>query len=285
MSSVRAGMARGMLGNLPLAALAASAAAWVALFATVTGGAGSKFYGSSMTLGSSVGSTLEFLGAWEIMLIAMMLPSSLGFLALFRMATSGSRFPSLRRAAVCIGYSLVWAAVGLVAMRASGALYHLDDFGAWLEGHPNVLAGSVFVLAGCFQFTTLKRRCLTICGHPGIFFMRHYRRGLGNALLLGARYGLVCLGCCWALMAVMVVAGGDNLYLMMVLSAIMFAERALGWDERFAVAVGMGCVALGVLLTLSPDAVPAFAQNARAWIDMEAMQLPHHGGWLFWCHA
>lgn len=270
--------------NLPVATLGASALAWAALFAATRGDAGSRFHGSSMSLGSSVGSTLEFLAAWELMAIAMMLPSSLGFLMLFARAASGSRFPLVRRTAVCAGYALVWALVGMVAMRTSGALYRIASLGAWLESRPNLLAGSVLVLAGCFQFTALKRRCLTVCSHPGGFLMRHYRRGVGNALVLGLRYGLVCLGCCWALMAVMVVVGGENLYLMMALSAIMFAERTMGWDDRFARTVGLGCIALGVLLALSPEVAPALAQNAERWIAMGSMGL-HHGGWPFWCRG
>jgi predicted metal-binding membrane protein len=270
--------------NLPLTAVAASVLAWTALLAAATSNTGSRLYASSMTLRSTVGSTLEFLGAWEVMVLAMMLPSSLGFLVLFRTATRASPFPLVRRAAVCAGYALVWAAVGFIAMRASGAFYRVGSLGAWLESHPNLLAGSVFVLAGCFQFTALKRRCLAVCSHPASFFMRHYRRGVGNALVLGLRYGLVCLGCCWALMMVMVVAGGENLYLMVALSAIMFAERALGWDERFAATVGLGCIALGMLLAVSPDVASALTQNAGQWIAMGSMHL-HQGGWPFWCRA
>ncbi len=284
MSSERAGISRETVRHLPLAAMAASAVAWTALFAAATTDTGARLYSSSMALGSTVGSTLAFLGAWELMVLAMMLPSSLGFLVLFRTATSGSRFPLVRRTVVCVGYALVWAVVGFIAMKVSGALYRSESLGAWLEGHPNLLAGSVLVLAGCFQFTALKRRCLTVCSHPGSFFMHHYRRGVGNALVLGVRYGLVCLGCCWALMALMVVVGGENLYLMMILSAIMFAERAIGWDDRFASTVGLGCIVLGVLVAVSPGVAPALAENAGKWMAMGSMQL-HHGGWSFWCHV
>lgn len=277
MSSV--GVSTKVFRHLPLTALAVSALAWAMLLAAVSNGAG-----SSMVLGSTVGSTLEFLAAWELMVIAMMLPSSLGFLALFAVATGGSRFSLTRRAAVCIGYALVWAAMGVIAMRASGAVYRIEGLGAWLERHPNLLVCCVFVLAGCFQLTTLKRRCLAICSQPMGFFMRHYRRGVGNALVLGLRYGLVCLGCCWALMTVMVIAGGQNPYLMVVLSAVMFAERALGWSGRFSVIVGLGCIALGLLLALSPDVALALTQNAGRWIAMGSMHL-HQGGWPFWCRA
>lgn len=264
-------------------ALGVSLLAWVALFAATRSEAGSRLYDSSMTPGSTVGSVLGFLGAWEVMVIAMMLPSSLGFLMLFRATTGGSRLRVLSRTAVCLGYALVWAGAGCVAIAVSGTLYRFGSLGVWLEDHPSLLVGSVLLLAGCFQFTTLKRRCLTVCSHPGSFLMRHYRRGVGNAVALGVRYGLVCLGCCWALMSIMVVVGGGNLYLMMTLTTVMFAERAVGWENRFASAVGLTCIALGALLAVSPGVMPAFARNADQWVSMESMQLPHSQG--FWCHA
>jgi predicted metal-binding membrane protein len=236
-----------------------------------------------MTPGATVGSTLEFLGAWEVMVIAMMLPSSLGFLMLFRSATNGSRFPVVRRTAVGVGYCLVWAATGWVVMIVGDALYRITSIGAWLQNHPYLLAGSVIALAGGYQFTNTKRRCLTVCSHPGNFFMRHYRRGVRNAIAFGVRYGLACVGCCWALMTIMVVVGGGSLYLMMALTAIMFAERMMGWENRFVSAVGLICIVLGLLLTVSPGVMPAFAQNAERWVNMESMQLPHYQG--SWCHA
>jgi predicted metal-binding membrane protein len=269
--------------DLSLVVLGASAVAWIALLAATMSEAGSRLYNSSMVPGSTVGSTLAFLGAWEIMVIAMMLPSSLGFFTLFRTVTGGSRFPIVCRTAVCVGYALVWAGVGALAIIVSGALYRMENFEVWLEGHPNLLAASVLALAGCFQFTALKRRCLAICSHPGSFLMRHYRRGVGNAFALGARYGLICLGCCWALMTLMVVVGGGDLYLMIALTAIMFAERMMGWDDRFVAVVGFTCIALGVLIVVSPSMMPALAQNAETWLSMESMRLPHYLG--AWCHA
>jgi predicted metal-binding membrane protein len=267
----------------PLVALGASVIAWMALIVATTSNTGSQIYNSSMMTRSSVGSIFEFLGAWEIMVIAMMLPSSLGFLTLFRVATSDSRFPIVRRTAVCVGYALVWLGVGWITMVISILPDRVESLGAWLGSHPNLLGGSVFLLAGIFQFTTLKQRCLTICSHPMGFFARHYRRGLGNALALGVRYGLVCVGCCWALMAIMVVAGGSSLYLMIVLTAIMFAERLLGWNKRFVAYVGLACLALGVLLAVSPGIAPVFTQNAEIWVKMGSVQLSHYQ--IFWCHV
>jgi predicted metal-binding membrane protein len=238
-----------------------------------------------MSVGGTVGSMVAFYGAWEVMVVAMMLPSSIGFLALFRVVTAGGRFRSVRRISVCVGYALAWAWMGCAVMLVGVTLYRTENVDVWLKSHANLLAGGVLLLAGGFQFTTFKRRCLVICNDPATFLMRYYRCGIVNALALGLRFGLVCLGCCWALMALMITLGGGSLFLMMLLTVIMFAERAMGWDDRFVKIVGLTGVVLGVFVTASPDAVPALAHNAGSWIEMNSTtQMPNHG-WLFWCHT
>jgi predicted metal-binding membrane protein len=271
--------------DVPVVALAVSALAWIALWVAATAGGGSRLYVSSMSIGRTAGSVTVFLGAWEVMVVAMMLPSSIGFLTLFRVVTARGRFRAARRISVCVGYVLAWAWMGCAVMLVGATLYRIGNVDVWLKGHANLLAGGVLVLAGGFQLTTLKRRCLAICNHPATFLIRYYRRGVGNALALGLRFGFVCLGCCWALMALMVVLGGGSLFLMMLLTVIMFAERAKGWDDRFVKTVGLTGVALGVFVAASPAAVPALAHSAGSWIEMNSsMQMPNHG-WLFWCHA
>jgi predicted metal-binding membrane protein len=270
--------------SLVTAALLASALAWLGLLLAAEGGTGAGLYGSSMIVGATPGTMLMFLAAWETMVIAMMLPTSLRFLALFGVLTSTGPNRLARRTAVCVGYGLVWAGVGCIMIVISDTLYHSATVGIWLANHANLLAGGVLTLAGGFQLTALKRRCLSVCSHPEGLLMRHYGRGGGRAFALGLRYGLFCLGCCWALMLVMVILGGDGLYLLMLLTAIMFVERVVGWERRFVKTVGLTCVLLGALIVASPTAIPALAQGARAWAGMQAMQLPHPAG-LVWCHA
>ncbi len=69
----------------------------------------------------------------------------------------------------------------------------------------------MLALAGAFQFTPLKDACLDKCRHPGQFLMRYYERGAGGGFRLGARHGVFCVGCCWALMLVMFAAGVASL--------------------------------------------------------------------------
>jgi predicted metal-binding membrane protein len=270
---------------MPALAVALSALAWITLWTAATASGGSGRYASAMSIGETVDSVVAFLGAWEVMVVAMMLPSSIGFLALYRVVTAASSLRSLRRIGVCVGYLLAWAYIGSVALLIGETIYRIGSVDVWLKSHTSLLAGGVLALAGGFQLTALKRRCLAICSHPATFLMRNYRRGIGNALVLGLRFGFICVSCCWALMAVTVVLGGGSLVLMMLLTLIMFAERAMGWDDRFVKIVGFTGVALGVFVASSPDAVPALAHNAGSWIEMSStMKMPNHG-WLSWCGA
>lgn len=287
MSSELSRAARGLHAGTPVLALAVSALAWLALWVAVTAGGGAGVYASSMSVGRTTGSAAMFLSVWEVMVVAMMFPASIGFMALFRVVSAGGRLAFVRSVSVCVGYAAAWLWLGVVALLSGETLYRIGSVDVWLEGHANLLAGGVLVLAGGFQLTALKRRCVTICSHPGLFIMRHYCRGVGGAVALGFRFGLVCLGCCWALMVLMVVLGGGSLLLMMLLTGVMFAERALGWDDRFVKIVGIAGIALGALVVASPDAVPALAENARQWVGMQStamhMRLPIQG--MVWCHV
>ena len=269
---------RSRLTDLPLVALALSALAWLALATAASTGGGSGIYASSMSVGSSPGSAALFLLAWEIMVIAMMLPTSVGLLARFNVATRREQLRSLRRASLCVGYALAWAWLGCAAALVGETLYRISPVDVWLKGHSSLLAAGLLLLAGSFQFTTLKRRCLRTFAHPERLLGSSYDGGVRSALALGLKLGLACVGCCWALMASMVVLGGGSLLLMMLLTGVMFAERAMGCDDRVARAIGVAAIALGVLVALSPAALPSLAQNAGQWIGMQAggmhMQMP-----------
>jgi predicted metal-binding membrane protein len=105
-------------------------------------------------------------------------------------------------------------------------VHALVDRWTWLEEHPGLILGSTLALAGAFQFSSLKDACLEKCRHPAMFMMRHYRRGTRGAFELGARHGVFCLGCCWALMLLMFAVGMASLPLMAVLAVLMYHEKA-----------------------------------------------------------
>jgi hypothetical protein len=113
--------------------------------------------------------------------------------------------------------------VSFVDDRASDEQFQaiLDAYHGRLGGPLADLAG----LAGVFQFSSLKDRCLTECRHPVAYLLRHYRRGPRAAFHLGWGHGLDCLGRCWALMLVMFSVGVADLGWMAALAGLMAYEK------------------------------------------------------------
>jgi hypothetical protein len=86
------------------------------------------------------------------------------------------------------------------------------------------------------------------CRLPGGYLRQHYRRGAGAAYRLGAGHGVFCVGCCWALMLVAFAAGVANLWWMAALTAVMVFEKTDLAGRRAVRPVGLGLIALGLLM-------------------------------------
>jgi predicted metal-binding membrane protein len=238
--------------RVPGPILAAVAAAWGAAVAVeVSGIAGSFHHDSLLEGGSGFGpALLLFLVGWQVMVAAMMLPSSLPLVRMFAAASSGApdRGPAL--AAFVGAYALVWSAFGLLAFLGDVGLHALVASTPWVAANDWVIAPSVLLLAGAFQFTPLKDACLRACRHPASFLRRHYSRGPRGGFMLGARHGLFCVGCCWALMLVMIAAGAVSLIWMAVLTALMVHEKTRPTGAQTVPLTGVVLLAAGSTLLL-----------------------------------
>src|SRR5262245_5359158 len=158
------------------------------------------------------------------MTVAMMLPSSLPLVTLFRRAIARRADARGLLARLLLGYLAIWALFGMIAYLGDATLHRAiaaAPVAAWL------VAPAVALAAGAYQFTALKHACLERCRSPYSFLAAHWRgRQPGrDALRLGARHGLFCLGCCWTLMLLLFAVGGMNLGWMLGLAALMAAER------------------------------------------------------------
>lgn len=240
--------------RIPLAVPAAIALAWAVAIAAEAGGAAGALHHDGLLEGGLPHWTAValFLGSWQLMTAAMMLPSSLPLVRLF-WATSQRRDAL---AALVGGYALVWGAFGLAAFAGDALLHELVRAVPALEAQPWLIGGGVLVLAGAFQFTTLKEACLDQCRHPGVFLMRRYRRGSGAALRLGRDHGVFCLGCCWALMLLMFAAGFANLAWMAALAALTAYEKVGRRGKAAAHVAGVILLAWGVLVLTQPVWLP-----------------------------
>jgi predicted metal-binding membrane protein len=202
-----------------------------------------------------------FLVAWAVMMAAMMFPAAAPMLLLFRTvaasrrARGGAFVPTWVFAA---GYLLVWTAVGAatwvlvrVGSELAGRLGEADR-ATWAP----LALGAVLVVAGLYQLTPLKRVCLDHCRTPLGFVTRHWRDGRRGALRMGVVHGAYCLGCCWALFAVLVAAGVMSLAWMLLLTLVVFAEKVLPigrWGPR---AVGAAFLLLGGLVAAGAADLP-----------------------------
>jgi len=201
-----------------------------------------------------------FLAGWVVMLTAMMLPSELNYIAAFaavlrsRDRASAAR-PSVMTSFVA-GYGIAWVAYGLGAYLLDLAIRAVSpEMIAWNRAGPS-LAGSVLIIAGLFQVSSLKQVCLTGCRTPLSFFARYWREGNFGAVTMGFRHGLVCVGCCWALMAVMFAVGAMSLTWMAVVAGLIAGEKTLPWRRTATYGTALVLLALGVLVLAAPHAVP-----------------------------
>jgi predicted metal-binding membrane protein len=252
----------------PVAVLAAILAAWAAAGIAQAAGAGAVLHGHAAAHDAAEPlwvavllppfwvSAVAFLVAWQIMVAAMMLPSSLPMVRMFAHAARRQERSSRVIAAFLGGYAAVWAACGAAAFAADVAVHRAGEAVAWFDAHPWVAPAAALVGAGLFQFSGLKDRCLDQCRHPGPFLMRHYRRGTRGGFDLGRRHGLFCIGCCWALMALMLVMGAASLVWMAGLAAVMYYERVGSSGHRLTPVVGVLLIGWGLVVAAHPGWLP-----------------------------
>ena len=165
------------------------------------------------------------LAMWMVMMIGMMLPSATPMLLLFdaleRQSSSASH-ASGRTALFAAGYVLAWSAFSVVATIAQWGLSSAMLLSATMTSTSSKLAGLLLVIAGIYQFSSWKTACLNRCRAPAEFLAAHDRSG---PLAMGWRHGLQCIGCCWALMALLFVFGVMNLLWVAVLAIFILIEK------------------------------------------------------------
>lgn len=190
---------------------------------------------------------------WSLMSVAMMLPTALPAIGLYASLVSkelsGWRLAA-RVGAFALGYLIVWCAAAVGFAVAQLGLRDLAGPGLRADAVGPVMAGAILLLAGAYQLTPLKQACLTQCRNPMAFFFAQWREGATGALAMGARHGVICVGCCWALMALMFVFGAMNLLWMAALGVVMLLEKAAPRADVAGRWLGLVLIAAGVTLVI-----------------------------------
>src|SRR6516164_6936302 len=148
--------------------------------------------------GSEALTGLLVAAGWLLMLAAMMLPTTLPLLDIFRRLTARRVDRRWLMALVITGYLAVWGLFGLAAHIAGRAVFTGVRRSDWLLAHGWIIGAAVLATAGLYQFSALKYRCLDKCRAPLGFVIEHWRGAheRWHAFVLGGRHGAFCLGCC-----------------------------------------------------------------------------------------
>jgi predicted metal-binding membrane protein len=187
-----------------------------------------------------------------VMMAAMMLPSALPMIALYgavQRKASGDGTRGVHVAVFTMTYLAVWGATGVPVYLASvwlGAVaVKLLAYGVAL----------VLIAAGAYQLSPLKQVCLRACRSPLGFLLGRWRPGRAGSLALGVSHAFYCVGCCWALMVVLVAAGAMGLAWVLLIAALVAAEKLLPHGEWIARLAGGALVLLGLAVAARPDLV------------------------------
>lgn len=165
---------------------------------------------------------------WTIMMVAMMIPSTTQSLSIFMTLSTkraSGRSVSTMTIVFAMGYVTMWIGFSLLAAASQVTLSHAALLTPMVQSASVVLSVVILLLAGLFQFTSLKDACLVKCRTPLGFFLAEWRDGAAGAFRMGFRHGGYCVLCCWALMAVMFVVGAMNLLWMAALTLFVMVEK------------------------------------------------------------
>ncbi len=237
--------------------------AWIYLFHTKTSMPGMDMSGmdmSSMNMPGMVmpemnqwglSTVLVLFVMWTVMMVAMMVPSAapmvLAFLTVNQRRKAAAR-PFVPVAIFLFGYLAIWTAFSAFATAAEWWLHRAALLSPTMVATSSLLNGGLLIAAGVFQWTPLKHSCLKNCRSPLSFLMSEWREGSAGAFLMGLRHGAYCLGCCWALMALLFVAGVMNLLWVALIALFVLAEKVLPRGELIAKIAGIALVASGAAL-------------------------------------
>lgn len=232
------------------AVAASAAAAWALLWLGDANHGALHFHGQGTAAGPSVVAGLAlFVVAWTGMSLAMMLPTSLPVLTVLHTFAGQRPDRFLLVGLAAAGYVAAWVGAGALVGPINLALQGALASPLFASAH-GLIAPALLLIAGLFQFSALKYRCLEKCRSPLAVVLSHWtgRRQRWEAFRLGWASGIFCVGCCWALMLLMLLSSVPHLVLMLGLGAIMALEKNVRWGRRLSAPLGYTLIACSVLV-------------------------------------
>jgi len=203
-----------------------------------------------------------FIVSWTFGMAAMMFPAIVPMVLLYsklltnKQSDSDSSTETLQprlstfKVGLFVGMYLgIWSITGLALLFAwsitMNSIVMFQDAKSL-----GIIFGSILIVSGIYQFTSLKNTCIGYCESPLSFFMRRWNNGITGAIKMGVCHGLYCLGCCWPYFLIMLSLGWMNITWMGIFAAIIFGEKIWPRGIWIARCVGIVLIILGILSSM-----------------------------------
>ena len=186
---------------------------------------------------------------WAVMMVAMMTPSAAPMILMFagvNRSRQKQQGPYVPTSVFLLGYLGVWAAFSVLATAAQWGLHAVSLLSPMMISTSPVLGAILLLIAGIYQWTPLKHACLSKCRSSLGFVLSEWREGRCGALLMGLKHGVYCTGCCWSLMALLLVAGVMNLLWVAAIAGFVLLEKVAPAGDRLGRAAGVLFIGWGV---------------------------------------
>jgi predicted metal-binding membrane protein len=226
-----------------------------------------------------------FTASWTVGMAAMMFPAITPMILMYNRLVINTKnrdnqssvtiqgrkaapsFPSLRVILFVACYLFVWAVTGISLLLGWSVVTNSTIMATGNSLFIQYLYGSLLLIAGAYQFTPLKRKCIGYCESPMSFFMRRWRDGTSGAVNMGVYHGIYCLGCCWAYFLLMVALGWMNLLWMGLFAGVIFGEKMWSRGIWVAKAAGIALAITGVLV--AAGLLPSIVSSATSMTGSE----------------
>lgn len=184
---------------------------------------------------------------WWLMMLAMMVPTAAPVILLY--GALNPEHGARRALEFLAGYLAAWAGFSLAATLVQGLLSASGLLSAmYMNLGTTNLAAAVLIAVGAYQFSPVKVACLDHCRGPVDALMRHRRTGRAAAFRMGLVHGRYCLGCCWALMALLFVGGVMNIWWIAAITLYVAVEKLAPGGRYVARAMGAVLIVVGIAL-------------------------------------
>jgi len=188
---------------------------------------------------------------WAIMMAGMMLPSATPVILLVDKLNHQRKLRQklyTHSFYFVMGYLLAWILYSALITLVQWGLHTVSLLSPMMISSNDIFSGLLLIIAGLYQWSPLKQKCLQLCRTPLNMLTTQWREGISGAIILGFKHGQYCLGCCWFLMALLFVTGVMNLKWILVLTILVLVEKCLPRGDAMSKYIGCFLIVLGLII-------------------------------------